>query len=109
MPPLHVPPPGYAIATPTPAASNLAHVPLGRKRSLQDDENFPPHKMSAFSRLGGGGRGRGGRGRGGYGGRGRGATKVAVRNIPPNVNNIAHLNNHFARFGTLVNVQVRRG
>lgn len=30
-----------------------------------------------------------------------------MRNIPTHLNNIAHLNNHFARFGTLVNVQVQ--
>ncbi len=30
-----------------------------------------------------------------------------MRNIPPQVNNIAHMNNHFAKFGSLVNVQVQ--
>jgi hypothetical protein len=29
-----------------------------------------------------------------------------VKNIPAGLNTIAHINNHFARFGTLVNVQV---
>jgi hypothetical protein len=53
---------------------------------------------------------RGGRGRGGRGGLGSGTgnltCQLAVRNIPPTFNTIAHLNNHFARFGSLINVQV---
>ena len=32
--------------------------------------------------------------------------QLAVRNIPPSLNNIGLLNNHFGKFGTLVNVQV---
>ena len=94
MPPLHLPPPGY---------------PNPRKRGMDDAEAYPPAKQSVYDRLGTYGRGRGrGRGRGGRGGRGgAGSSQIAVRNIPPNMNNIAHLNNHFARFGTLVNVQVQ--
>ena len=57
-----------------------------------------------YNRLGGGrGRGRGGHA---HGGRHGGASKVLVKNIPAGLNTIAHINNHFARFGTLVNVQV---
>ena len=54
-----------------------------------------------------------GRGRGRGGGPGapafvasKGCTQLAVRNIPPSLNNIGLMNNHFGRFGTLVNVQV---
>ena len=35
-----------------------------------------------------------------------GSAQVHVKNIPASLNTIAHLNNHFTRFGTLVNVQV---
>ena len=35
-----------------------------------------------------------------------GSAQVHVKNIPTSLNTIAHLNNHFTRFGTLVNVQV---
>jgi hypothetical protein len=107
LPPMNVPPPGYP-----PAA--VASYPLpghARKRSFDpslEDTAYPPNKLSAFNRLGGrGGRGgRGGfRGRGGRGG--GGSRQLAVRNIPPSLNNIAHLNNHFAKFGNLVNLQVQ--
>ena len=53
-----------------------------------------------------------GRGRGGGAGNGppfvaaKGCTQLAVRNIPPSLNNIGLMNNHFGRFGTLTNVQV---
>ena len=55
-----------------------------------------------YNRLGGRGRGRGGA----HGGRHGGASKLLVKNIPSGLNTIAHINNHFTRFGTLVNVQV---
>ncbi len=107
LPPLNVPPPGYQ---PTPStAYPLANAPpaaIPRKRSYDptlEDTAYPPNKMSAFSRLGPAAATRGGfRGRGG-----RGSKQLAVRNIPPQVNNIAHLNNHFAKFGNLVNVQIQ--
>jgi len=93
LPPMNVPPPGFP-----PVAFNV-----GRKRSYDPtaaDANYPPNKLSAFNRLG--------RGRGGHRGRGRGGSRqLAVRNIPPNLNNIAHLNNHFTQFGELVNLQVQ--
>ena len=82
-----------------------------RKRSYEESSNsatsgnYPPAKRFDYNRLGGG-RGRGGRG-GAHGGRHGGASKVLVKNIPTGLNTIAHINNHFARFGTLVNVQVR--
>ena len=103
LPPLHLPPPGYPAAqTSAPAAT--------RKRSYEESSNstasgnYPPAKRFDYNRLGGGrGRGRGGA----HGGRHGGASKVLVKNIPTGLNTIAHINNHFARFGTLVNVQVR--
>ena len=102
LPPLHLPPPGYPAAqTSAPAAT--------RKRSYEESSNstasgnYPPAKRFDYNRLGGGrGRGRGGA----HGGRHGGASKVLVKNIPTGLNTIAHINNHFARFGTLVNVQV---
>merc|ERR1719186_1570669 len=54
----------------------------------------PPAKRFDFNRLAG-------RGRGGA------SSMLAVRNIPPELNTITHLNGHFARYGALVNVQVR--
>lgn len=35
-------------------------------------------------------------------------TKLEVRKIPRELNNIAKLNEHFSKFGTIVNIQVRR-
>jgi RNA-binding protein 26 len=111
LPPLHVPPPGYAVHAVVPAA-----IENSRKRRYEDEAGATayPSKAGVFDRVGGYGgrggfRGRGrGRGRGGRGGNaGGGPTQLAVRNIPTQVNNIAHLNNHFARYGTLVNVQVQ--
>ena len=97
LPPLHLPPPGY------PATHS-------RKRSYEETGasggSYPPTKRFDYNRLGGRGRGRGGRHRG-YGGGDGGSSHVLVKNIPPGLNTIAHLNNHFAKFGTLVNVQVR--
>ena len=97
LPPLHLPPPGYPAAHTHP-----------RKRSYDEmgasGGGYPPNKRFDYSRLGGRGRGRGGRHRG-YGD-GGGSSHVLVKNIPPGLNTIAHLNNHFAKFGTLVNVQV---
>lgn len=97
LPPLHLPPPGY------PATSSTS-----RKRSFEDagqsagGNTYPPAKRFDYNRLGGRGRGRGG---GVNAGR-PGSSKVLVKNIPSGLNTIAHINNHFARFGTLVNVQV---
>ena len=110
LPPMHLPPPGY----PSEAVDGL-----NRKRpfhELASEFNaYPPQKRFDFNRLGRGRpmlRGvRGGRGRGGRGGfnseSGNLTPQLAVRNIPPPINTIAHLNNHFARFGSLVNVQVQ--
>ena len=64
-----------------------------------------------YNRLGGrGGRGggRGGRGRGGGRGGGGASSMLAVRNIPPEMNSITHINAHFARFGNLQNIQVQK-
>ncbi|KAL1021647.1 hypothetical protein UPYG_G00016110 [Umbra pygmaea] len=36
-------------------------------------------------------------------------TKLAVRQIPPELNNISKLNEHFSKFGTIVNLQVAYG
>lgn len=33
-------------------------------------------------------------------------TKLELRKVPPELNNISKLNEHFSRFGTLVNLQV---
>lgn len=33
-------------------------------------------------------------------------TKLEVRNIPPELNTITKLNEHFSKFGTIVNIQV---
>ncbi len=94
LPPLHLPPPGYV-----PNASSGQP----RKRSYEEsNSSYPPAKRFDYNRLG---RGRGGRG-GGVGGGRHASSKVLVKNIPSGLNTIAHINNHFARFGTLVNVQV---
>ena len=108
LPPLNVPPPGYPPEV----------VGLNRKRPfhelVSEANTYPPQKRFDFNRLGRGGRpmfrgarsrGRGGRG-GGLSDSGNLTSQLAVRNIPPAFNSIAHLNNHFARFGTLTNVQV---
>lgn len=34
-------------------------------------------------------------------------TKLEVRKIPPEMNNITQLNEHFSKFGTIVNIQVK--
>lgn len=103
LPPLHVPPPGYP--------PELVHSATSRKRHFQeissDFSSFPSNKRFDYNRMGRGRgmmRGRGGRGRGGM--YQTQSTQLAVRNIPPGMNTIAHLNNHFARFGALINVQV---
>jgi len=113
-PDLTVPPPGYTepyIPSVASAVSTFSVPPpgypapdLSRKRGRYDDAG-PPTKI----RGGMGGRGRG---RGGGAGNGppfvaaKGCTQLAVRNIPPSLNNIGLMNNHFGRFGTLTNVQV---
>ena len=76
-----VPPPGYPGA--------------GAKRPFEGAGHEPPYKV---------GRGRG-RGRGGMT-RGGGGHMLSVRNIPEQFNTITHLNGHFSRYGSLVNVQV---
>lgn len=35
-------------------------------------------------------------------------TKLEVRKIPPDLNNITQLNEHFSKFGTIVNIQVKK-
>lgn len=35
--------------------------------------------------------------------------ELEVRKVPRNLNNITQLNNHFSRFGNIVNLQVRAG
>merc|ERR1719319_1341958 len=35
------------------------------------------------------------------------SSMLAVRNIPVEMNSILHLNSHFSKFGTLVNVQIQ--
>lgn len=35
-------------------------------------------------------------------------TKLEVRKIPPEMNNITQLNEHFSKFGTIVNIQVKK-
>ncbi len=96
MPPLHLPPPGYAGR--------------GRKRSYGDsDTSYPPSKRFDYKRLGGRGGGRGGGAP--LGGRvgnlpPNASSQIIVKGVPPQLNTIAHMNNHYARFGTLVNVQV---
>ena len=92
LPPLHLPPPGYSEMS-------------SRKRSYDDSglSGYPPGKRFDYNRLGG----RRGRGGGGVLSRPGGAREVLVKSIPPSLNTIAHINNHFARFGTLRNVQVR--
>lgn len=93
-PVMSVPPPGYQYT-----GAKRAHEP-------SDGAGYePPAKRFDYARLG---RGRG-RGRGGFrGGRVGGASSMlAVRNIPPELNTITHLNSHFSRYGNLVNVQVQ--
>jgi len=86
---MSVPPPGYNHA--------------GGKRPHEGGGYEPPAKRFDYPRLS---RGRGrGRGWGGRGGRG-GSTMLAVRNIPGDLNTITHLNGHFSRYGSLVNIQV---
>lgn len=36
----------------------------------------------------------------------RGNCSLQLRKIPPGLNNIAHLHNHFVKFGKIVNIQV---
>jgi hypothetical protein len=96
----------------------LESVGLNRKRPFHElaseFNSYPPEKRFDYNRLSGRGgrpmlrgvRGGRGRGRGGFRPEGTLSTQLAVRNIPPGINTIAHLNNHFARFGSLVNVQV---
>jgi len=87
-PVLSVPPPGYNQAR--------------GKRSYEGGFE-PPAKRFDYPRVT---RGRG-RGRGWVGRNGRGATMLAVRNIPGELNTITHLNGHFCRYGSLVNIQVQ--
>ena len=97
LPPLHVPPPGYQISAGY--AVPVAAVPNPRKR---------PFNATVFNRIGahpGSGFHRGQGGGDPSGDQRLRPPQLAVRNIPPHLNNIAHLNNHFARFGTLVNIQ----
>lgn len=94
LPGIPFPPPGI-ISVPPPGYP-------GVKRSY-DGGYEPPNKRFDYNRLGGRGGGRGrGRGRGGAGA----SAMLAVRNIPAEMNNITHLNAHFARFGTLQNIQI---
>jgi RNA-binding protein 26 len=102
---MSVPPPGYApgiITVPPPG-----YLPQYGKRPHDGGMVEPAAKRFDFQRLGGarGGRGRG-RGRGGRGGAGA-SSMLAVRNIPPELNTITHLNGHFSRYGNLINVQVQ--
>lgn len=96
---MSVPPPGYA--------------PLGVKRGYDGGPGFePPTKRFDYGRGGPRGRGRGGhrgrgQGRGGFGGVNHSSSMLAVRNIPVEMNSILHLNGHFSKFGTLVNVQIQ--
>ena len=95
-PVMSVPPPGYA--------------PLGVKRGYEGDAGFqPPPKRFDHGRGGLRGRGRG-RGRGigrGFNNMNQSSSMLAVRNIPVEMNSILHLNSHFSKFGTLVNVQIQ--
>ena len=95
-PVMTVPPPGYA--------------PLGVKRGYEGDAGFqPPPKRFDHGRGGPRGRGRG-RGRGigrGFNNMHQSSSMLAVRNIPVEMNSILHLNSHFSKFGTLVNVQIQ--
>ena len=95
-PVMSVPPPGYA--------------PLGVKRGYEGDAGFqPPPKRFDHGRGGPRGRGRG-RGRGigrGFNSMNQSSSMLAVRNIPVEMNSILHLNSHFSKFGTLVNVQIQ--
>jgi len=92
---MSVPPPGYA--------------PLGVKRGYDGGQGYePPTKKFDYGRGGPRGRGRGGRGRGRGGFMGHhSSSMLAVRNIPVELNSILHLNSHFSKFGTLVNVQIQ--
>lgn len=122
-------PPMPSLQLPPPMPPPMQH---GMKRGPPDSGGMygqpPPAKRFDFNRLGPGGPGGpvvSFRGRGGPMLRGRGfrgmraavpqnelmmsagtTTQIAVRNIPPSLNNIGLLNSHFGRFGNLVNVQV---
>ena len=101
----YVPSVPAVIPFPPPALPQLppGYPPFtAAKRGHEGGLSDPPAKRFDYSRVG---RGRG-RGRGRGWGRG-GSTVVAVRNIPPEFNTIAHLNSHFARYGSLSNVQVQ--
>jgi len=96
-----VPPPGFPphhiIAVPPPGYPPIA----GTKRPADDGlHGGPPSKRFDYSRIGGRGRGRG------RGGRGGASSMLAIRNVPPECNNITTLNAHFARYGTLQNIQI---
>jgi len=104
MPPLHLPPPGFPTPLHAPPPSHGQKRAFDSHMSEQGGYGPPAKRGFDFNRLGrgtrGGARGRGFRGRSGT------TTQLAVRNIPPSLNNIGLLNNHFGKFGTLVNVQV---
>ena len=112
MPPLHLPPPGFTAPIHVPPPSSQFGPITGQKRSFEGGYNEPGNSMLGppakrgfdYKRLGRGNRG-GQRGRG-YTGHGGISAQLAVRNIPLPLNNIGLLNNHFGKFGTLVNVQV---
>jgi len=99
LPPLHLPPPGYPPSTTGSGARKRSYEASG---NVAAPGSYPPAKRFDYNRLGGRGRGRGGA----HGGRHGGASKLLVKNIPSGLNTIAHINNHFTRFGTLVNVQI---
>ncbi|XP_064482189.1 RNA-binding protein 26-like isoform X2 [Ornithodoros turicata] len=113
-------PPGLPPPPPPPGAPPMeGAVPMHEDPSMQGN---PPRPMAPSNMMVGNGmhmrqHGRGGqhhRGMREYGrGMGRGANsahyercELEVRKVPRNLNNITQLNNHFSRFGNIVNLQV---
>ena len=69
----------------------------------------PPKRRPLAGRLGGrmGGPVQGGGGPGGPGGpMGQQNCSLELRKVPRGLNSIAHLNNHFSKFGKIINIQV---
>ncbi|CAG2183784.1 unnamed protein product, partial [Oppiella nova] len=108
-PPQFMPPPGRPrelIGVPTIDNNNVRHnQPLSNRTVIE-----PNIQMGMRGGMRGG---RGHMGRGGYRGHMRRVvndnsdkTCLEVRKIPSNLNSILHLNQHFSKFGSIVNLQV---
>ncbi|CAB3401436.1 unnamed protein product [Caenorhabditis bovis] len=114
IPQYTVPPPPIAAPTwqnpaptayvPQPTQNGAYYPPPAAPQIIQN----PPFRGSSGARGARGGRGGRGGGRGGFVNNvNRDSTTLQVAKIPPELNNIAKLNEHFAEFGNIENIQVR--